>query len=326
MPSRPRRAVVCGALALALLTAGCGGSTDEGTPAISRSGPPGEGGTLVWAVGDRVASADPLEATSRAEQIAARQVNEPLTARVTAPFDPERQVSGLARKSRSSDNDTVWTFKLRTGVRFQDDSPFNAQAVLANATRWQSTAAGRAALPGLLAADAPRPDEVRFVLSASDPAFPRRLASPRLGIVSPDALVPSTGEGAVLRRSSATGTGPFEIRQRNATLTLLARHTNWWGTVAGVDLGPALDQIELRTETSPSLRLALLDAGDAQLADELEPDQATQAEEDPLLTVLAGPNGTFLGLERSVRGVNSAREIPPLSSAWLTQLDVANLP
>ena len=93
--------------------------------------------------------------------------------------------------------------------------------------------------------------------------------------------MPSTGEGAVLRRSSATGTGPFEIRQRDAALTLLARHTNWWGAFARVDLGPALDQIELRTEESPSLRLALLDAGDAELADQLGPDQASQAEEDP---------------------------------------------
>jgi peptide/nickel transport system substrate-binding protein len=275
-------------------------------------------------VADRVVSTDPLEASSRAEQIAARQVNEPLTARVTAPFDPERQVAGLARKARSSDNDTVWTFKLRTGVRFQDGSPFNAQAVLSNATRWRTTAAGRVALPGLLAADAPRPDEVRFVLSAPDPRFPRRLASPRLGIVSPDALEPRSGEGAVVDRSLATGTGAFEIRQRDAALTLLARHTNWWGAFAGVDLGPALDQIELRTEASPSLRLALLDAGDTQLADELRPDQAAQAEEDPLLTVLPGPQGIFLGLERSVRGVTSAREISPLSQAWLTQLEVAD--
>ena len=273
---------------------------------------------------DRVVSTDPLEASSRAEQIAARQVNEPLTARVTAPFDSERQVAGLARKARSSDNDTVWTFKLRTGVRFQDGSPFTAQAVLANATRWRTTAAGRAALPGLLAADAPRPNEVRFVLSAPDPRFPRRLASPRLGIVAPDALEPRSGEGAIVDRSLATGTGAFEIRQRDAALTLLARHTNWWGAFAGIDLGPALDQIELRTESSPSLRLALLDAGDAQLADELEPDQASQAEEDPLLSVLAGTDDTFLGLERSVRGVDSAREIPPLSRAWLTQLEAAD--
>ena len=323
MPPGLRRAFSLGALTLALATAGCGGESDEGTPTISSLGPPGEGGTLSWAVADRVASADPLNASTRAEQIATRQVNEPLTATVAAPFDSERKVPGLARKARSSDNDTVWTFKLRPGVRFQDGSPFNAQAVLTNATRWQSTAAGRAALPRLLTADAPRPNEVRFLLSAPDPGFPRRLALPRLGIVSPNALEPGTGEGAVLSRSSATGTGPFEIRQRDATLTLLARHTNWWGVSAGIDLGPALDQIELPAEASPSLRLALLDAGDVQLADELEIDQAAQAEDDPLLTALAGPDKTFLGLERSVRGVNSARRIPSLSAAWLTQLRAA---
>ena len=324
MPSRLRRAALSGALALALGLAGCGGSDDEGTPAVAPSGPPGEGGTLVWAVADRVVSTDPLEASTRAEQIAARQVNEPLTAKVTAPFEEGRTVPGLVRDARSFDNDTVWRFSLRTDVRFQDDEPFNAAAVLANGTRWLSTAAGRAALPGLLAVDAPRPDEVRFVLSEPDPAFPKKLASPRLGIVSPEALEPSTGEGAILASSLNTGTGPFEIRQRNATLTLLARHTNWWGAFAGVDLGPALNQIELRPEPSASLRFAMLDAGDAQLADELDRAQITQAETDPLLSVLPGPDDEFLGVERSVRGVTSAREIPPLSRAWLTRFGPAD--
>lgn len=324
MLTRSCRLAARGAIALAVLVAGCGGQTEEGTPAISSSGPPGEGGTLVWAVADRVVSADPLEAASRAEEIATRQVNEPLTAKVSPPFDPERRVPGLVRSARSSDGDTVWTFELRTGVRFQDNSPFNAAAVRANGVRWLTTAAGNAALPGLVAVDSPRPNEVRFALSSPDPGFKKRLASPRLGIVSPDALQPNTGEGAVLSRSSQTGTGPFEIRQRSPALTLLARNTDWWGTFANVDLGPALDQIELRSDPSPGIRLAMLDAGEAQLADELGRVEAAQAMNDPLLSVLTGSEGSFLGVERSVRGVTSAREIPALSGAWLTGVNVAD--
>ena len=141
MFNRSRRLVASGAIVLASLVAGCGGQDDEGTPAIESSGPLGEGGTLVWAVADRVVSADPLEAASRAEAIATRQVNEPLTAKVSPPFDPERRVPGLVRNARSSEGDTVWTFELRAGVRFQDDSPFNAAAVRANGVRWLTTAA-----------------------------------------------------------------------------------------------------------------------------------------------------------------------------------------
>ncbi|MDQ2675243.1 MAG: ABC transporter substrate-binding protein [Actinomycetota bacterium] len=317
-----RRAAVCGAL-LACFAAGCAGDGDEETAALSSGAPDGEGGTLVWAVAGPVSSLDPLEASTRAEQIVARQVNEPLTARLTSPFEPERRVAGLALRAESSEGDTVWTFRLRHGVTFQDGEGFDSAAVQANATRWLTTAAGNAILPDLVSVDAPSPGDVRFALSAPDPEFPKRLADPRLGIVSPAALAPASGDGAELKRSSQTGTGAFEVRERDASRILLARHTAWWGSTVKVDLGPALDQVEMMLTRAPSLRLAMLDAGDAQLADELDPGQADQAREDPLLSVLPSKGRTFLGLERSVRGIESGTEIPALSSAWLTGLDAA---
>ena len=321
MPALTGRAGICAAL-LALAFGGCGGG-DEGTPAVSSATPAGEGGTLVWAVAGPLSATDPLEASTRAEEILTRQVNEPLTAKVGGPFDLERRVPGLAVKAQSSEGDSIWTFTIRDSVSFQDGTPFNAGAVQANATRWLTTAAGRALMPDLISVDAPSPGSVRFVLAAPDPGFPKRLAAPQLGIVSPDALSPSSGEGAVVRRSSQTGTGAFELRERDGSHALLARNTGWWGSSARVELGPALDQIELKITPESSLRLAMLDAGEAQLADELSPGDARQASSDPLLSVLPSGGGTSLGLERSVRGVDSGREIPALSSAWLTGLRAA---
>jgi peptide/nickel transport system substrate-binding protein len=324
MPALTRRAGLFAAL-VALGAAGCGGDDDEGTIAVSSAAPAGEGGTLVWAVADPVASTDPLAAKSRAEEILVRQVNEPLTARLTGPFDAERDVPGLAKSAQSSADDTIWTFRLRDGVVFQDrETPFDSAAVQANATRWLTTARGRALLPDLISVDAPSPGEVRFVLGVPDPDFPERLAIPQLGIVSPSALAPSSGEGAVVRRPALTGTGAFELRDRDGEHALLARNTAWWGASAKVELGPALDQIDLRTTDESSLRLAMLDAGEAQLADELASGEADQARSDPLLSILPSVAGTSLGLERSVRGVNSGREIPALSGAWLTGLETAD--
>lgn len=318
-PALRRRAAVCVVLAAGLL-AGCGDGDDEVAPSASSGVPAGEGGTLVWAVADPISSTDPLTATSRAEQILVRQVNEPLTAKLTGPFDTERRARGLAIRSRGSAGESIWTFTLRDNVFFQDETPFNAAAVQANATRWLTTPEGRALLPNLVSVDAPSPGEVRFVLSAPDPRFPRRLASPRLGIVSPAALSPGSGEEASVRRSSLTGTGAFELRERDSNRVLLARNTAWWGSSAKVELGPALDQVDLVITRESSLRLAMLDAGEAQLADELEPNEARQATSDPLLAVLPSTGDTSLGIERSVRGVDSGREIPALSSAWLTRL------
>ena len=150
-----------------------------------------------------------------------RQVNEPLTAKVAGPFDVERRVPGLVVRPQSSEDDTIWTFRLRDGVFFQDETPFNSAVVQANATRWLTTAAGRALLPGLLSVDAPSPGEVRFALAAPDPDFPEHLSAPQLGIVSPTALEPSSGDGAIVTRPSQTGTGAFELRERDGDRAFL---------------------------------------------------------------------------------------------------------
>ncbi len=319
--SRPSRAALALALA-ALVLAGCGGSdASEATPALTAGEPLGEGGELAWAVADRVTSLDPLAATTRADQLLTRQIHEPLIASLAGPFGDTRRVPGLARRARASGDSTIWTLRLRTGVRFQDGAPFNAQAVLANAERWLATPAGIELLPGLVDVFAPRFDVVRFLLAAPDRRFDARLGAPQLGIVSPRALGPA---GAGLRRVLETGTGPFELRERSSDRLLLARNSSWWGTAGVADLGPALDRVEFRTEASAAVRLALLDAGDVQLADELARSQADEALSDPLLTVLRGARGTWLGLSRSLRGVDSARDIPSLSRAWLTSVTVAD--
>jgi ABC-type transport system substrate-binding protein len=211
----------------------------------------------------------------------------------------------------------VWRLRLRPGIRFQDGTPFNASAVLANAERWRSTVAGRALLPQLFEVDAPRPDLVRFFLTGPDSRFDRRLGAPQLGIVSPRVLGSRRGE-AELATGVNTGTGAFELRERDRTRLLLARNTSWWGT--GRDLGPALDQVEFRIVPDGAERVELLEAGDAQVASGLGALDLRKIAGDPLLTALP-PADAGLALERSVRGIESARAVPSLSGAWLTSID-----
>lgn len=312
------------AVTLALALAGCGGEDDEGTPALSAGQPLGEGGALVWAVADRVETIDPLAARNRAEQLVSRQVHEPLVASLAGPFGDTRRLAGLATGARPSGDAALWTLRLRSGVRFQNGEPFNAEAVVANAERWLASAAGRELLPDLIDVFAPRFDLVRFILAAPDPRFDERLAAPELGIVAPRALRVADRSAGALDRELGTGTGPFELRERTADRLLLARNTSWWGATGSVDLGPALEQVEFRVEPSSAVRLALLDAGDVQLADELDESQADQALADPLLNALRGAGGLWLGMSRAVRGIDSASEIPSLSRAWLTNVTVAD--
>jgi MarR-like DNA-binding transcriptional regulator SgrR of sgrS sRNA len=187
--------------------------------------------------------------------------------------------------------------------------------VLANAERWRTTPEGQALLPNLFEADAPRPDLVRFFLAAPDPRFDERLASSRLGIVSPRVLGPR--DRAELASGVNTGTGAFELRERDRTRLLLARNSGWWGTPRG--LGPALDQVEFEIVPDVDDRLGLLETGDVKVASGLGPFSLQKAAGDPLLSTLSGPDGG-IALERSVRGIESAQEPPSLQPVWLTAI------
>jgi peptide/nickel transport system substrate-binding protein len=303
---------------LAVLVAGCGGASDGSTRAGAGLPPAGGAGTLTYALPALPGTLDPLAATDRAAQTVTRQVYEPLVETVAPPYGQGQPQRGLALSARPSPNRTTWTVTLRTGVRFQDGTPFNAASVLANARRWSSDPEGRRLLPHLFAVDAPRPDEVRFLLDKPITDLDARLGSPELGIVSPRALDPQTGKGASFRAETAgSGTGGFQLGPSSAGRLELSRFAGWWGSTIG--LGPALDGVTFLRAAQAAQRLALLQQGAVQVADPLGPSELRAAETDPLLVTVGGPvNG--IGLEGSVRGIDSARAVPVLSSVWLTRL------
>lgn len=301
----------------ALLLAGCGDEGDEaGGP--SPLPPVGGGGEIVYAIPSLPTSLDPLAADTDDAQLVTRQVHEPLVTVAAPPYGGKPQRTGLATKLRTSGDRTVWTVQLRTGVRFQDGTPFNATAVLANTRRWASLPAGRALLPGLFAVDAPRPGEVRFQLERPDPDLPRRLADPRLGIVSPQAMDPQSGLDASFRPTGAgSGTGPFQPVTRGVDVIELERNAAWWGSTVG--LGPALDSASFLRRATVAGRASALRSGRAQIAGPLPAQALAELDADPLLSAVPKVDGG-LGVEASVRGLDPALPLPLLSGVWLTSL------
>jgi ABC-type transport system substrate-binding protein len=300
--------------ALVVIASGCG--DEDGETAGAGAGVSGRG-SLVYALADRAGQVDPLLADSRSELLVARQIHEPLVDSLTGPFGDMRRARGLAIAWRSTANDEIWSFRLRDGIRFQDGAPLNSSAVLANVERWRTLPAGRALLPELVAADAPRPDLVRLILGTPAPNLPHRLASPRLGIVSPETLRPGSGLAARLSRRDRTGTGPFELRERSpGGPIVLARNTAWWGS--RLELGPALDLLEFEVVPGAAERSEMLRQGAVQVADSLDASAIPLLRGDPLLTYVRGSGDAVLGMERSVRGIDSASAIEALSNVWLT--------
>jgi ABC-type transport system substrate-binding protein len=311
----PPRAVLLGALALGVaVLSGCG---SDGSIRSGVSSPPAAGGngSLAYAIPAAPGSLDPLSARSLSAQTVSLQIFEPLIASLHGPYGRRRSVPGAVLAAQHSGDSRVWSLRLRPGIRFQDGRLLDASAVLANAERWRSLAAGRRVLPGLIAADGPRPDLVRFVFANPVSDLPRRLAVPALGLVSPSALRPQSGAGARLRRVTQAGSGPFELVGRTRGGLILRRNRSWWGSAHG--LGPALDEVTFRLAPSRRTRVDLLRGGAVRVAADLGPAAARRLRSNPLLTAVSAASPHALGLERSVRGIDSW---PPasLSSTWLT--------
>ena len=274
------RAAVAG-FAAAALVAGCGSSVDSNVGVAGAL--PAPSGSLRIALPGSPGTADPLTAATASQELLVAQINEPLEQVLHGPYGDAQRAKGIALRIRQASGGSVWHVELRPGIRFQDGSRLDAAAVLANATRWRTTAEGRALLPGLVAADSPRPGFVRFFLDRPDPAFAKRLGAPQLGLVSQRALSPSSGDAAVMSHSTDTGTGPFELRQRSSRTVLIARNAAWWGT--GLRLGPAIDSVTLTYADSPAARARLLREGAVDVAEDISPGDASALERDPLLDV-----------------------------------------
>jgi ABC-type transport system substrate-binding protein len=237
---------------------------------------------------------------------------------MSGPYDDRSRQPGLAISLRPSPDRTVWRLVLRSAVRFQDGTPFNAGAVLANARRWQSSSPGQRLLPDLFAVDAPRPHEVRFQFSAARRDAPELLASPRLGIVSPQALRPRSGERARFRPvATETGTGPFRLESRTETAIALVRDPGWWGTAYG--LGPALDGVGFTAVPDEGRRLELLRSGAVEVAQPIGKQGVEAVSEDPLLRS-SGRGAEAIAYEASVRGLDQDSAAPLLSTVWLTTI------
>jgi peptide/nickel transport system substrate-binding protein len=305
---------VCALLGLA----GCGDGDDDDAR-IGRGPPPaGGGGELAYALPSLPATLDPLAARDRPGMTVVRQLYDPLIARLAGPYGQSSPQPGLALTARPSRDRTVWRLTLRPGVRFQDGTPFNAAAVLANSRRWQSDPVGRSLLPDLFAVDAPRPDEIRFLLDNPVPDLLHTLADPRLGIVSPRALERENDQGGrFLVAPTRSGTGPFQAGPEGPGRLMLSRFSGWWGSPIG--LGPALDSVTFVVAPKPSQRLRMLRDGSVQVADPLGRAGLRAADSDPLLLTVGGPP-RGIGIEGSVRGIDSARAVPVLSGVWLTHL------
>jgi ABC-type transport system substrate-binding protein len=196
-------------------------------------------------------------------------------------MDPKGQiVPHLAEKLESAPDATWFKITLRSGVKFHDDTPLDAQAVIAHFKRLMDPALRCRCLVDLSSVasiEATGPLEVTFRMKAPAAHFPAVLTDTPGMIVSP-AAVEKFGKDYM---SNPVGTGPFRFKewQRGAQIVFV-RNDNYWKKP------PYLDQVVLRPMPDEQTRYASLKAGNLDIIMNAAPRDVVDARTDKKIQVV----------------------------------------
>ncbi len=190
--------------------------------------PARRGGTLRIGMPMPAGAIDPLTCADTGSIALLSQAGEYL-----AVSDSDLQLRPMLAESWSPDADgSVWTFKIRSGVKFHDGRPMTAADVAATMNRLADPANGSVALSvfagALSKGGAVATDEwtVTFHLDAPNGNFPYLVSSDNYNAI----VVPADYAGDYAR--SFAGTGPFKLDSFTPRArAVFVRNDDYWGGV-----------------------------------------------------------------------------------------------
>jgi glutathione transport system substrate-binding protein len=167
---------------------------------------------VVVAVGSNFTTLDPYDANDTLSQAVAKSFYQGLFG-----LDNEMKLKNvLAQGYTVSDDGLVYTIKLRSGVKFQDGTDFNAEAVKVNldrASNPENSLKRYNLYKNIASTEAVDPTTVKITLKAPFSAFINILAHPATAMISPAALKKYGKEIGF----HPVGTGPYELLTWNQT-------------------------------------------------------------------------------------------------------------
>jgi peptide/nickel transport system substrate-binding protein len=184
----------------------------------------------------------------------------------------------LAQSVTGSANNTIWTIKLRPGIKFHDGTPLDATAVKDNLDHYRKdNQLFVFVFADITAVDVVDPLTVKVTSKVPWSAFPWFLwSSSRLGIMA-EAQMKSPDCNTKL-----IGTGPFEYVSWKFNDKFVAkRNPNYWfkDPKTGAQL-PYLDQITYIPQEDGAKRTTSLEAGDFQMIHTSDALQTVQIRKD----------------------------------------------
>lgn len=184
----------------------------------------------------------------------------------------------LAESWAISDDGKVYTFKLRTGVKFHDGSDFDAGDVkfsLDRARADNSVNAQKALFAAIDTVEVVDPATVKVTLKNPQGSFLYNLGWGDAVIVAP--------ESADTNKEKPIGTGPFKFQSwaKGSSITLVKSDTYWGAPVF-------LDKAEFRIVPDAAAAVPALLSGDIQAFPFFDPDSVAQVKDDPRFKVVIG--------------------------------------
>ncbi|HEV8353682.1 MAG TPA: ABC transporter substrate-binding protein [bacterium] len=193
----------------------------------------------------------------------------------------------LATQWRASPDGKEWTFKIRSGVRFQDGTPMKAQDIQFSFDRWLNpknpfyeSPCGTAcyffrAVEKVTAVD---DRTVRFNLKNLDPAFLPAMLTVYSAPVSPEALKRLGNRGFGVK---PVATGSFKVQEWiKGTRRVLERFDDYWGR------RPILRRLIVKPIPEDAIRVAQLQRGEVDFIIEVPFEFIPTIQNDPNLRLL----------------------------------------
>jgi peptide/nickel transport system substrate-binding protein len=272
---------ILGAGAVTSFIAACSGRGTDLAPAASTAPATAKvGGTLTYAQNQPIRIADSVNPQTYP---AAYEANFTLYNNLVT-FAPDLKiVADLAESWDTSPDGNTWTFKLRKGVKFHDGTSVDAKAVEAHVKRIQDP---KTASPNknlwdhIIAVKVVDDTTVQLVTAKPFGPMLNYLAHGSGGIPSPTA-VEKWGANYL---QHPTGSGPYKLETFTpGTELVLTRNDEFFKGK------PPLDKIRFKVVPEVGSRVAGLEAGEADVVNDLPPEEAQRLEKTRGINVIRKP-------------------------------------
>ncbi|TRA97310.1 MULTISPECIES: ABC transporter substrate-binding protein [Rhizobium/Agrobacterium group] len=202
--------------------------------------------------------------------------------------DAEGKVSPwIAERWEQNDTATEFTLHLKSGVTFSDGEPLDAKAVVANLDIWYAGRKSEGINPiGLFPktydhAEAVDATTVKVFFKKPTLGFIPTLGYHGSILISPKSIAQPAGQQADLSKTAGSGPYVVESWKEGDHVTLVKRKDYNWGPAAVGHTGPAyLDTITYKLVSEPSLRVASVQSGQADVAYNASPQELKSLKEE----------------------------------------------